>query len=123
MNGYLLAQRIRQHPDLKGTKLVALTAYSGPAHEQRAREVGFDYQLIKPADPIAIERLLNMLHEVIKLASKTEDLARKNVVLASETKELLQEVKQDIREVKEDVKELKQELREVRECKDQEPQE
>jgi CheY-like chemotaxis protein len=120
MDGYTLAQRVRQLPGQREAKLVALTAFSDEAHAQRAREAGFDYRLIKPADPIEVERLLHMLDEVIKLASKTEDLAKQNVALASETKELLKEVKEDIREVKEDVKELKQELREVKEIQGEE---
>jgi len=120
LDGYALAQRLRQSPGMEGVKLVALTAFSDEAHARRAQEVGFDYRLVKPADPSELERLLHMLDEVYRLASRTEHLAKVNVALASETKELLQEVKEDIREVKEEVKELKQELREVKENKGQE---
>jgi len=118
LDGYALAQRLRQSPGLDGAKLVALTAFSDEAHARRAQDAGFDYHLVKPADPLEVERLLHMLNEVYRLASHTQDLAKQNVALASETRELLQEVKQDIREVKEEVKELKEELREVKENKD-----
>jgi len=112
MNGYDLARRVRQEPGLERAKLIALTAYSGEAHARRAREAGFDYQLVKPASLSELERILTMLNEVIRLATKTEELARQNVALAGETKQLIQEVKEDIQEVRAEFKELKQELRE-----------
>lgn len=115
MTGYELARRVREQPGLDRAKLIALTAYSDEAHVRRAREAGFDYHVVKPADPADIERLLNMLKDVYKLMEKTEDLAQQSVGLAGQTKELLREVRQDIREVKAEVKELKQELREVKE--------
>jgi len=120
LDGYTLAGRVRQHPELQAAKLVALTAYSDEAHVRRAAEAGFDYRLVKTADPTEVERLLDMLSEIMQLAGRTEKLARQSVTLTSETKELLQEVKEDIREVKEEVKELKEELREVKEGKIQE---
>jgi two-component system OmpR family response regulator len=114
MDGYTLAQRLRQEPGLEQAKLVALTAYSDRLHTRRAQEAGFDFHLVKPADLSELERILKMLNEVIRLASKTEELAKQNITLASETRELLQEVKQDIREVKEEVRELKEELRDFK---------
>jgi CheY-like chemotaxis protein len=120
VDGYSVARQIRREPGLEGVKIVAVTAYSDGYHTERARREGFDYHLVKPADPAEIQGLLQMLEQVIALAGKTEELARQNVALAGETKELLKEVRQDIREVKEEVKELKEELKEVRdELKDQ----
>jgi CheY-like chemotaxis protein len=119
LDGYALAKQVRQTPDVAGAKLVALTAFSDETHARRAQEAGFDYHLVKPADPTEVERLLQMLDEVYRLANRTQDLAKQNMALASETKELLKEVKQDIRGVKEEVKELKEELREVKESRDQ----
>jgi len=118
MDGYTLARRVREQPGPKGATLVALTAFSDESHLRLAKDAGFDYRLTKPADPGDIERLLHMLDEVMRLASRTQDLAKQNVALAGEAKELLQEVKQDIREVKQEVKELKHELREVKEHQD-----
>ena len=115
MDGYTLARRIREEAALAGAKLVAVTAYSDGEHLRRAHEAGFDHHLVKPADPAEVERLLQMLEQVMRLAGKTEELARLNVALASDTKELLQEVKEDIQEVKEEVREIKKELREIRE--------
>jgi CheY-like chemotaxis protein len=115
LDGYSVARQVRREPGLERTKLVALTAYSDELHTRWAQEAGFDLHLVKPTDPSELERTLLMLNEVIRLASKTEELAKQNVVLAGETKELLEEVKADIKEVKEDVKELREELREVKE--------
>jgi CheY-like chemotaxis protein len=113
LDGYALARRVRQHPELKEAKLVALTAYSDDAHALRAEEAGFDYRLVKTTDPSEVERLLDMLSEIMQLAGRTEQLAQKSVTLSSETKQLLKEVREDIKEVKEEVKELREELREV----------
>jgi two-component system, OmpR family, response regulator len=115
LDGYTLAERVRQEPSLANTKLIALSAFSDSAHVSRAKQAGFDFLLVKPADPAELERLLTMLNEVVRLATKTKQLARQNVSLANETKELLKEVKEDIKEVKEEVKELKEELREMKE--------
>jgi DNA-binding response OmpR family regulator len=115
MDGYTVAQLARRLPEMEKAKIIALTAFSDERHVRRVREAGFDFHLVKPADPTELERILTMLNEVVKLASRTEELARQNVELATETRELLQEVKEDIREIKDEVKEIKEELREVRE--------
>jgi CheY-like chemotaxis protein len=112
LDGYSLAKMVRQEPGLEQAKLIALTAYGDEKAIRSVKEAGFDYHLVKPASPLELERILTMLNEVIRLASKTEELARENVALAGETKQLLKEVKQDIQEVKEEVQELKEELRE-----------
>ncbi len=114
MDGFTLAQRVRQLPGLERAKLVALTAYADEANARRIREAGFEHHLIKPADPSELERVLTMLNEVVQLASQTRDLARQNIALAGETKELLEEVQQDLRDVKAEVKGLKQELRDIK---------
>jgi two-component system OmpR family response regulator len=111
MDGYLLARHLRQQSGMEKVKLIALTAYSDEWHVSHIREAGFDYHLVKPADPSDIERILTMLNEVVRLAGRTEELARLNVAIASETRDLIQEVKEDIREIKDEVKEIKEELR------------
>jgi len=121
LDGYTLATRVRQQPELERAKLIALTAYSDEAHLRRAKEVGFDHYFVKPADLAELGRLLDMMNEVMRLASRTEELARQNVELASETKELLQGVKEDIREVKQELREVKEQLRECRESQGETP--
>src|SRR5262245_38603544 len=85
MDGYTLARRLRQQPELALAKYIALSAYSGPDHERRSQEAGFDHCLVKPADPDELERLLNMLQEALRLAEKSQTLAEENIALARET--------------------------------------
>jgi len=114
MDGYAVARRIRSRPEFAGAKLVALSAYSSEEHRRRALEAGFDHCFVKPADPSALEGLLTMLLQALRLAERTEALAEKNVQIAEETKELLTEVKEEIKDVKEELKEVKEELREIK---------
>jgi CheY-like chemotaxis protein len=115
MDGFEVACTLRQRPDLRGTRLVALSANSGPDHLGRVREVGFDYYLTKPAEPGEVERLFHMLAQALRLAERTESLAQQNVELARETKDLLIEVKEELREVKDELKDVKEELRDIKE--------
>jgi PAS domain S-box-containing protein len=50
MNGYEVAKRIRQLPDLEAVRLVALTGYGQPSDMAAATEAGFDAYLVKPVD-------------------------------------------------------------------------
>jgi two-component system, OmpR family, response regulator len=115
IDGYHLAQRIRQEPALSGAKLVALSAYSGPEHSRRVCEAGFDYDFTKPADPEAVRGLLKMLDQVMRLATRTQALAERNAELARETKDLIGEAKEDLKGVREEIREVRDEIREVKE--------
>jgi PAS domain S-box-containing protein len=57
-NGYEVARRIREHPWGKQIYLVAITGWGQEADKRRAREAGFDAQLVKPVAPDALNRLL-----------------------------------------------------------------
>jgi len=59
MNGYEAAQAIRSEPWGKNILLVALTGWGQEEDRQRTKEAGFDYHLVKPPDPSAIENLLS----------------------------------------------------------------
>ena len=61
MNGYELAQRLRQLPDLKTPLLVAITGYRSEEDRRAAQKAGFDLHLTKPVDPVRLERLLATL--------------------------------------------------------------
>jgi CheY-like chemotaxis protein len=61
LNGYEVARRLRQHPPLKGVRLVAMTGYGDEADLQLAREAGFDRHLLKPVDFPEVEGLLTTL--------------------------------------------------------------
>ncbi len=58
MDGYEVARRLRANPALAGAKLVALTGYGQEEDRRRSQEAGFDLHLVKPADPAAVEHLL-----------------------------------------------------------------
>jgi CheY-like chemotaxis protein len=121
VDGYRLAEEVRRDEALRGTTLIAITAYSD---EARAKRAGFDHHLTKPADPRNLEEMLRSLQNMGKRLERTEQLVRQQVEVVTEAKELMKEVKdgmqgvkQEIREVKEEVKEIKEELREVKENK------
>ena len=61
MDGYQVAQRLRQQPDLAGAALVAVTGWGSDADKRRAQDAGFDTHLTKPVDPARVESLLSEL--------------------------------------------------------------
>ena len=61
LNGFQVAERIRQEPTLKTIVLVALTGYGLEADRQRSREAGFDHHLVKPADFDEVENILETI--------------------------------------------------------------
>jgi PAS domain S-box-containing protein len=58
MDGFAVAEAIRQNPRLATARLIALTGYGQEGDLQRSREAGFDEHLVKPVDP---HQLLNRL--------------------------------------------------------------
>ena len=58
LDGYKVAQRIRQQAELKNVVLVALTGYGQDSDRQRSQDAGFDHHLVKPADYNDIEKIL-----------------------------------------------------------------
>ena len=61
MDGYELAHRLRQLPDMQDAVLVALTGYGQDADRHRALESGFDQHLVKPVGLEALQKLLASL--------------------------------------------------------------
>jgi CheY-like chemotaxis protein len=58
MDGFEAARHIRQRPWGKDVLLVALTGWGQEGDKRRTREAGFDYHLVKPAEPSELQRLL-----------------------------------------------------------------
>ena len=58
MNGYEVAQRLRQRPGLENLLLVAMTGWGQEEDRRRSQEAGFDHHLVKPAEPEALHKLL-----------------------------------------------------------------
>ncbi|HLW64961.1 MAG TPA: PAS domain S-box protein, partial [Gemmataceae bacterium] len=58
MDGYEVARRVRHDPALRATLLAALTGWGQQEDRRRSAEAGFDYHLVKPPEPKALENLL-----------------------------------------------------------------
>jgi CheY-like chemotaxis protein len=61
LNGYEACQRIRQQPWGKNIILIALTGWGQDEDKRRSEEAGFDHHLVKPVDPLVLEKLLATL--------------------------------------------------------------
>jgi two-component system CheB/CheR fusion protein len=61
MDGYEVAQRLRQQPELQEVPLIALTGYGQEEDRQRSAQAGLQAHLIKPVDPAVLLDLLNQL--------------------------------------------------------------
>ena len=59
LDGYEACRRIRQQQGDKRVLLVALTGWGQEEDQRRSQEAGFDLHLVKPAEPSALERLLD----------------------------------------------------------------
>ena len=68
MDGYQLAQQLRQEPELKSVVLVALTGYGEEGDKQRALAAGFDHHLVKPVS-------LSSLHELLEKLPSSQPVA------------------------------------------------
>jgi CheY-like chemotaxis protein len=60
LNGYEVAERLRQLPSADRTVLIALTGYGNESEKKRAFSAGFHFHLTKPVD---LERLEGLLAE------------------------------------------------------------
>jgi PAS domain S-box-containing protein len=58
MDGYEVARRFRQDPELRRAVLVAITGWGTEEDKRQSREAGFDMHLTKPVEVEAIESLL-----------------------------------------------------------------
>ncbi len=58
MDGYEVAQKLRELPGLRNIRLVAVTGYGRSDDRLRAREAGFDDHLTKPVEFAVLERSL-----------------------------------------------------------------
>jgi CheY-like chemotaxis protein len=58
MDGYEVAQKLRELPGLRDIRLIAVTGYGRSDDRARARDAGFDDHLTKPVDYAVLERTL-----------------------------------------------------------------
>jgi PAS domain S-box-containing protein len=65
MNGYEAARHIRRQPWSAGMKLIALTGWGQDEDRRKTKEAGFDYHLVKPAEPAELQRLLGPVEQKV----------------------------------------------------------
>ena len=58
MNGYNVAQTLRQRPEFKDVHIAAVTGWGQEEDRRKAREAGFDSHFTKPLSPAVLEELL-----------------------------------------------------------------
>jgi PAS domain S-box-containing protein len=58
INGYEVAQQLRQLQQIKNVRLIAITGYGQDADRQRSKEAGIDLHLVKPVDPKKLQDVL-----------------------------------------------------------------
>ena len=58
MDGYEVAQHLRQDAAMAGIQLVAVSGYGQESDRRRSQEAGFDQHLVKPVDPGVLLGLL-----------------------------------------------------------------
>jgi two-component system CheB/CheR fusion protein len=63
LSGYDIARRLRENPETKNATLVAITGWGQPEDQQRSREAGFDYHLLKPIKPETLQQLVASVEE------------------------------------------------------------
>ncbi len=61
LNGYEVAQRIREKPWGAAMYLIAVTGWGQDEDRQRSTEVGLNLHMVKPVEPSALEKLLASL--------------------------------------------------------------
>jgi CheY-like chemotaxis protein len=59
MDGFELAQKLHERPELRDVPIAAVTAYTDEKSRQRSRDVGLVKHFGKPADLAALHRLLD----------------------------------------------------------------
>lgn len=61
MDGFALAQRLRELPELQSTPLVALTGYGQQRDREASARAGFAAHLVKPVDGGKLSAVLDEL--------------------------------------------------------------
>lgn len=61
MNGYVICKAMRKEPVLRNTVFIAQTGWGQKEHQERSKEAGFDYHLVKPVDIEALKNILLIL--------------------------------------------------------------
>ena len=63
LDGFQVAQRLREDPTLKDVTLIAASGYGQQEDLRRSKEVGIDRHLVKPVDPRELQEILAAVGE------------------------------------------------------------
>jgi two-component system CheB/CheR fusion protein len=66
LNGYEVAERLRQQPEFEDTHLFAVTGYGQPADCERSKLAGFDHHFVKPVNLAKLQELLGQVTHRVK---------------------------------------------------------
>jgi CheY-like chemotaxis protein len=58
MDGYELAMRLRDIPDLAAMRLIAVTGYGQASDKRKTQQAGFHHHLVKPVDLGLVDKVL-----------------------------------------------------------------
>ena len=58
VNGYELAARLREMPETRGARLIAVSGYGQRKDIERSVAAGFDVHLVKPVDPVQLRKVV-----------------------------------------------------------------
>jgi signal transduction histidine kinase/ActR/RegA family two-component response regulator len=58
MNGYQVAEQLRSFPETYRSVVIAITGYGQASDRERALQSGFDFHLVKPAEPSQVRRMV-----------------------------------------------------------------
>ncbi|HEY1889851.1 MAG TPA: response regulator [Steroidobacteraceae bacterium] len=61
MDGYQVAERLRELPQAKDAVLIAITGYGQADDRMRSQRAGIDHHLVKPVAPDALRNLIDSL--------------------------------------------------------------
>lgn len=61
MSGFDIADEIRHNPDLRPSRLIAITGLGSDEYRAQTREHGFDYHFVKPLDSQEILAVLRQI--------------------------------------------------------------
>jgi CheY-like chemotaxis protein len=59
LNGYQVAEELRKSPDTAQCVIIAITGYGQASDRERALQAGFDFHLVKPAEPTQVLRMID----------------------------------------------------------------
>jgi CheY-like chemotaxis protein len=63
MNGYELAAKLLELPEMRNTTLIAMTGYGQSKDQRRSAAAGFHHHLVKPVEPAALQAIIDALDE------------------------------------------------------------